>query len=94
MTIWTKKIRVAVKVKENIFCRTIHTITENAAKSTSNRRVYWRWVKKLNKSSGYPLKIRDPKNPSIIIDNPKDIKIALTEYWSTIGNNKSTIKGE
>ena len=35
--------------------------------------------------NGSVTKIRDPKDPNVIIDDPKEIKDVLTEYWSSLG---------
>ena len=83
-----KKKNVALKVKEKNVHQKIKNITEVAAKASSNPRAYWRLLKKLNKSNDYPLRIRDPLDTNVIIDDPKQIRDALTKYWSSLGNCK------
>lgn len=85
-----KKKRVANKVKQNVVARKIKVITQNAAKSTKNPRAFWKMLKRLNSSNDYPLKIRDPDNTDVIIDDPILIKKKLTQYWSQLGNANTT----
>ena len=51
---------------------------QNAAKATTNPRSYLNMLLKLNKSSDYPLKIRDPDDPKTVIDDPVEIDRKLT----------------
>ena len=51
-------------------------------------------LRKLNKNSDYPLRIRDPDDPNIIIDDPVKIKETLTKYWSSLGNGSESEKDE
>jgi hypothetical protein len=86
-----KKRKVANKVKQNIVIQKTKVITKNASKATNNSRSYWNMLRKLNKTSDYPLRIRDPDHPDIIIDDPVLIKQKLSTYWSSLGNSENTI---
>jgi hypothetical protein len=86
-----RKKKVADKVKQNVIKQKLKLITENAAKATSNPRAYWNMLRKLNKSSDYPMRIRDPDDPNIIVDDPVIIKDKLTKYWSTLGNSNKVV---
>ena len=69
-----KKGKVADKVSFNLIAHNTKVITSNAAKATTNSRSYWNRLNKLNKSSNYPLCIKDPVNAGVIIDDPLLIK--------------------
>jgi len=47
-------------------------------------------LRKLNKSNDYPIRIRDPDDPSVTIDDPVIIKDKLTKYWSNLGDTNKT----
>ena len=82
-----KKRKVADSVKENAIKHKTKVIFKHAEKSSKNPRAYWNTLKRLNKSNDYPLKIRDPDNPDVLIDDPLIIKKKLTSYWSKLGNS-------
>ena len=81
-----KKKMVSNKVKYNEYARKVKLINENAAKATSNPRAFWKMLKRLNQSNDYPIRIQDPDDPSVIIDDPLKIREKLTKYWSNLGN--------
>jgi hypothetical protein len=81
-----KKQRVAINVKQKVMARKIKVITANASKATTNPRAYWNMLKKLNTANDYPIKIQDPNNPDITIDDPCIIRKTLSDYWSKLGN--------
>ncbi len=82
-----KKHKVAVKIKDNITKQKTKVIFQNANKGSKNTKAYWNTLRKLNKSNGYPIRIRDPENNNIIIDDPKIISKKLTTYWAGLGNS-------
>ena len=81
------KQKVANKVRQKAITNKVKIITENASKATTNPRAFWNMLKKLNSSNDYPLRIRDPDNPDMIIDDPVIIKKKLTSYWAKLGSN-------
>lgn len=89
-----KKRLVTNRIKQNMITHKIKMITENASKASNNPRSYWKMLKKLNKSNEYPLRIRDPDDPNIIIDDPIKIKEILTNYWSNIGRSENVTQSD
>jgi exonuclease III len=87
-----KKKQVSDKIKSNLIAHKTKVITTNAAKATKNPRAFWNMLRKLNHSSAYPLRIRDPDNHDNIIDDPIEIKKKLSTYWSSLGTNNSNAK--
>ena len=85
-----KKKKVAEKVKYNMVIHKTKVIMQNASKATSNPRAFWNMLSRFNKASNYPLRIRDPVNPDVIIEDPKAIRKALTSYWSGLGKGTNT----
>ena len=84
-----KKKKVSDKIKLNAVKHKTNIITRNASKSTNNSLAYWNMLKKLNKSSNYPLRIRDPDNPDEIIEDSILIKKKLSSYWSKLGKDNT-----
>ena len=76
MSTWKRK--VADKVSFNLIAHKTKVIASNAEMSTTNPYSYWNMLHKLNKSSNYPLCIRDPDNVDAITDDPLLIKQKLT----------------
>ena len=85
-----KKKRVADKVKSNQIKNKTKVIMDNASKASKNPKAFWNMLSRFNKSSGYPLRIRHPQHPDIIIDDPLIIKKTLTSYWEGLGNNNTS----
>ena len=83
-----KKRSVADKVKSNMIKHKTKVITQNASKASHNPKAFWNFLSKFNKTSNYPLKIRHPEHPDLVIDDPLVIKKTLTSYWSGLGNGK------
>ena len=89
-----KKKNVAHKIKQNAIDRKLRVINENAAKAANNTRAYWKMLRKLNKANDYPIRIRDPEDPDVIIDDPIEIKKKLTKYWSSLGHTNKVVTDE
>jgi hypothetical protein len=86
-----KKKQVSTHVKQNAIAHKLKVITKNASKAAKKTRSYWNMLKRMNKASNYPLRIRDPEDHNIIIDDPVIIKRKLTEYWANLGNSKESV---
>ena len=84
-----KKKRVSQKVQQSAIQNKIKVIIKNSKTATRNPRAFWRMLSKSNRKCSYPIQIRDPDHPEIIIDNPLIIKEKLTSYWSSLGNGTS-----
>ena len=68
------------------------TVTQNASKSTSGSMSYKNMLKRMSKTSDYPLRVRDLHDPSVVIDDPAQIKQKLTEYWSKLQNFANSVE--
>ena len=83
------KQKVADAVKQKTITQKSKVIFRNAANATVNPRAYWNTLRRLNRKSEYPIKIRDPDHPDLVIDDPLLIKSKLTSYWATIGKGQN-----
>ena len=83
-----KKSLAAKYIKKKEVERKIKTIVSNAKKKSSSTRSYWRTLKSMNSRNNSPIQIQDPENPTKILDDPVDIKKALTRYWHNLSNKQ------
>ena len=83
-----RKHQVSQYIKERHIKNHINTIVKNASKKSSNPKAFWKTLKMYNTKSKHPMEIIDPDDPEgkRILNDPKEISLALKKYWKNVGN--------